>query len=405
MGWASSGWLPRSLLGLLLGAAAALAWREGRGTDARAVRPRPATRTGQAQRSDDARSEAGRSAASAAGGGEAYQVHLRLVEALDEARIDVPDLAAAAPYLQAYWRRLRGPWDHPQGPGRALVTTIALRTDAAQEKAWTVVTPAGQTWAPDAHVWNMNEGSFDQRQAIEAPTPATLTFRLKIPPAARLRFSSAVATPVLATTVFDVALVDSTGAAHALSHTRMAGPDTRRWADADVDLGPWAGQTVDLRLQTSTERSAALDATAASPLSLALWGSPVLVAKAPTRIPYNVLWIVVDALRPDTAAALHDAEEDARKLAAPQPPLDALLPAVPGLMPSIDRLAARGVHFSHAWSVASWTRPGTLAMLTGERSSEVGIDTTAWVLPTAQIARYYASDPPSCRASSARTGL
>ena len=63
-------------------------------------------------------------------------------------------------------------------------------------------------------------------------------------------------------------------------------------------------------------------------------------------------------------------------------------------MPSIDALAARGVHFQHAWSAAAWTRPGTLAMLSGERSSEIGLDTTAWVLPPGEAARYYASDPP-----------
>ena len=118
------------------------------------------------------------------------------------------------------------------------------------------------------------------------------------------------------------------------------------------------------------------------------------MAKEPARVPYNVVWIVVDAMRPDIAAGLHDPAEDAEKLAAPHAPLDALLPVVPGLMPSIDRLAARGVHFTHAWSAASWTRPGTLAMLTGERSSEIGIDTSNWVQPADRIAHYYASDPP-----------
>ena len=37
----------------------------------------------------------------------------------------------------------------------------------------------------------------------------------------------------------------------------------------------------------------------------ALWGDPVVVAKQPTRVPYDVLWIVVDALRPDVAASMH----------------------------------------------------------------------------------------------------
>ena len=133
---------------------------------------------------------------------------------------------------------------------------------------------------------------------------------------------------------------------------------------------------------------------ASSSASLALWGDPVIVSKEPTRLPYDVLWIVVDALRPDVVASLHDAGDDRARLAAPRPPLDALLPAIPGLLPNIDGLAARGVHFQHAWSAAAWTRPGTLAMLSGERSSELGIDTTSWVVPTGEATRFYASDPP-----------
>jgi arylsulfatase A-like enzyme len=129
-------------------------------------------------------------------------------------------------------------------------------------------------------------------------------------------------------------------------------------------------------------------------MSLALWGDPIVVAEQPTRVPYNVLWFVVDALRPDVAASLHDPAEDAAKLSAPRPPLEALLPAVPGLLPNIDRLVGRGVHFTHAWSAGTWTRAGTLAMFSGERSSELGIDTRDWVLPQEAVARYYRPEPP-----------
>jgi arylsulfatase A-like enzyme len=131
-----------------------------------------------------------------------------------------------------------------------------------------------------------------------------------------------------------------------------------------------------------------------TPIALALWGNPIVVAKESTRVPYNVVWVVVDALRPDVSASWHDAQQDAEKQSAPHPPLDALLPAIPGLMPSLDRLAERGVYFTRAWSAAAWTRPGTLAMLTGERSSELGVDTSNWVQPADRIAHYYASDPP-----------
>ena len=111
-------------------------------------------------------------------------------------------------------------------------------------------------------------------------------------------------------------------------------------------------------------------------MSLALWGDPVVVGRAADA---GAVQRALDRRRRAPArrrASLHDPAEDAAKLAAPRPPLEALLPAVPGLMPSIDALAARGVRFPHAWSAATWTRAGTLAMLAGERSSELGIDTT-----------------------------
>jgi len=347
------------------------------------------------------------------GNGSAYEVKLRLVEALRDARVEVPGLAASQKYLQTYWRRLRGPWVRPRGTERDLALTLALRADTDSEAQWSVPTRDGGTWTPEARVWNMNEGSFEQREAIYAPTPSTLVFPVDLPPRSRLRTAPGVALPAADTTVFDVSLIEATGAEHALSRTRVAGADARRWIDIDVDLSAWGGQRVDLVLRTSTDRperderpwtrphtdekladGGAAEPAITPPMSLAFWGTPVVVAREPTRVPYNVLWIVVDALRPDVAASLHDAQEDATKLAARRPPLEALLPAIPGLMPSLDKLAGRGVHFIHAWSAASWTRPGTLAMLTGSRSSELGIDPTPWVIPTDRIARFYASDPP-----------
>ena len=39
---------------------------------------------------------------------------------------------------------------------------------------------------------------------------------------------------------------------------------------------------------------------------VALWGNPTLLARTKPHVPYNVLWIVVDALRPDVLASFHD---------------------------------------------------------------------------------------------------
>jgi arylsulfatase A-like enzyme len=404
-------WLGRAALVVLVAVAGFAAWLEGGGADARVGLPRPeiVVAADGAPANDPGHGPPEEGATNPTATHEAYEVKMRLADALGDAVIDVPNLVASQPYFQAHWRKLRGPWLHPAGVAGQLVTTIALRTSAQPETQWATSASTGQSWVPDVRVWNMNEGSFDQREAIYAPAPATLTFHVLVPHGAHLRFWPAVITPLPTATVFDVTLIDGGGQEHTVSETRIPPGHDRRWLDGDADLGAWAGQKVDLRLRTATAAATAgerrspppADGDAGAtehplvpPMALALWGDPVVVSREPTRVPYNVVWIVVDALRPDIAASLHDLEDDAAKLAALRPPLDALLPAVPGLMPAIDGLAARGVHFPHAWSAASWTRPGTLAMLTGERSSEVGIDTTNWVQSTDRVARYYASDPP-----------
>ncbi|MGH7270980.1 MAG: sulfatase family protein [Polyangiaceae bacterium] len=386
---------------VLAGAAAMVAWRTGGGADAR-ERP-PSANAGSASNRDGSSVRAL--------GGDAYEVRTRLVDALEQAQVEVPNLAAAMPAFRGYWRKLRGPWARPAGVAGELVTTISLRT-SDKEVQWAVPTHSGREWVPQARVWNMNEGSYDQRESIFAPTPATLTFHLVLPERARLRIATALVAPFSTTTTFEVTIVDAGGQAHTVSETHVDGgnsPGARGWHDLDIDLSPWGGQHVDLRLATRTDHPGAISThtdtvgvdggtddqtTAASAASLALWGDPLIVAPEPTRLPFDVLWIVVDALRPDVIAALHDPAEDRAKLAAQRPPLEALLPAIPGLMPTLDALTARAVHFEHAWSAASWTRPGTLAMLSGLRSSELGIDTTAWILPPSEPSRYYASDPP-----------
>ena len=416
-------WLPRVAVALGMVVSALLVWRDGGGADARLPPPRAEA------------APKGTRAPDAGHGAEAYEVVARLIEKLPEARIEVPALGAAESTLQPYWRKMRVPWTHLLGVSGQLALTLAMRTSRDFETQWAVPVPGGDTWIPEARIWNMNEGSFDQREAIFAPAPATLAFRLDLPPHARLRLSPAVLAPMPSTTVFEVTLVDAAGAEHALSQTRLTGYQARRWTDVDTDLGAWGGQRVELRLRTSSDKPAAYEkkwmpspprAPRAPPRRIAVcrrhrtpgtskpWRRPwpwrcgairVIVARQPTRVPYDVLWIVVDALRPDVAASLHDPVEDAAEQAAPRPPLEARLPAVPGLMPAIDGLAARGVRFIHAWSAGAWTRPGTLAMLSGERSSELGIDTRDWILGAGPVSRYYAAEPPLVSLILRRSGV
>lgn len=384
---------PRIAVTLLVGMAGLVAWRNGGGADPRDPPPRAVDGSRIAQPPRRL-------------GGDAFEARVRLLETLPDAHIDSPGLDAALPYFREYWRKVQHPWTRMTGTAGQLATMISLHP-AGSEGQWTVPTRDG-TWTPDAHIWNMNEGTYDEREAIFAPAPSTLSYRMTLPARARLRASPAVAIPSGVVALFEAIVVDPAGVEHTVSETRVAPSEARRWHEVDADLGPWGGQTIELRLRTRTDRpqpgeerralpkaDAGDDEPSAPPsVALTLWGDPSVVASEPTRVPYNVVWIVVDALRPDVAASMHDPEEDAAKRAAPSPPLDALLPAMPGVMPGLDRLAEHGVRFIHAWSAAAWTRPGTLAMLAGERSSELGVDTTTWILPPGAIGHFYASDPP-----------
>ncbi|HEX7602917.1 MAG TPA: sulfatase, partial [Polyangiaceae bacterium] len=337
---------------------------------------------------------------------------LDLVSALDGARTDVPNLSKGAMLLSPHWRKMRVPWTTLSPNAQKLATSIALRT-SDEEVQWVVPTASG-TWSPDARVWNMSEGSFDQRESIFAPTPATFAYHLKVPVDAFLTFAPGTANGSGDSTVFTVTVADAHGQEKTLFEKKYLPEDTRGWAaDERVDLAAYAGQDVELRLLTRAEprgevqpvskrrRSASKDAggppaeaLGATGLTLALWGNPAVRAKQAPKLPYNVLFIVVDALRPDAIPSFHDDARDAKKRDAKLSPLEAMVPKVPGLLPNLDALGARGVRFVNAYSNGAWTRPGTLSMMSGARSTELGIDTLPWVLPDAMTDRYYSEDPP-----------
>ena len=362
----------RALTVGLLGAAAWLAHRGGGAADAHVTAPRGAGRV-----SSDSQT---------ARGGQADEVVTRFVERLAEARIDVPNLKAGEGLLAPHWRKMPVPWTHLTGQAARLALSFALSRDEETEHV-TLLTD-GTLWTPDVRKWNMNGGSFDQRESIFAPTPATLAWRIAVPPHARLTFSTAVSSPrAVGTTFRMLAGGDGVAARELFARTVQKGEE-QTWTDAVVDLAAYAGQSVELVFETKPppDRPDAVE--------LCLWGDPLLVAREAAKLPYNVLWIVVDAMRADVVPSFHVEAEDAAKRAAAHPPLEALLPKVDGLMPAVDGLASHGVRFLHAWSAATWTRPGTLAMLAGERSSQAGVSTLVWPLEDADIARYYASDPP-----------
>ncbi len=387
----TAGWLP-SCAAVAVGVAGGLfAWRAGGAREPRAAPPH-AVATDALAVGNDAHAVATDAGAASAvppkkrAAAEADEVVVRLIEALKDAKYDAPALRPALGALEPHWRKMQAPWTGLSGTAAKATFSYALLT-SDEEKEYMVPLSNGEIWKPDARVWNMGEGSFDQRDAIFAPTPATVTYRLTIPLRAALDLSFTTDNAP-GDVVFAVRVVDARGQSKEVWTHALGRHDTRKWFDARIDLSAYGGQSVDLVLATASRPT-----STPAPSALALWGNPVLLAHQPTEVPYNVLWIVVDATRADAIPSFHDDAEDAAKRAAPLPPLEALLPKIPGLTPELDALGKRGIRFTHAYSAASWTRPGTVAMLGGARSTEFGLDTIHWVLPDLEATRFYASDP------------
>ncbi len=139
---------------------------------------------------------------------------------------------------------------------------------------------------------------------IQARHPSTQGLRqrrfaiAKVPRGARLEFSYGVESPGwapdAAAATFHV-LVD--GDAKPIFSARLdpaLNASQRRWFDADVDLGRWAGRSITLILQTGVDRTEDRRA-----YSRAVWGDPKIVApRAPAKAHRpNVLLVSLDTLR------------------------------------------------------------------------------------------------------------
>jgi arylsulfatase A-like enzyme len=408
-----------------------VAWAEGGGKDKLPDPPRPAmsgsaaaplAAAGAAKADGGASPSSGAPAKTqgAAPSGAVYVQAMRLVEKMQDARVDAKALPAARSVLGGHWRKMRAPWfPIPATDAGRLVTSIALRTSDT-ETQWAAPTGGGNAWKPEARVWNMNEGSYDQREAIAAPTPSTISFHLELPQGALFSFTPGSVNATGEAVTMSVFVTDARGTRTKVGGARLPAELTRKWGEeARVDLSAYAGQTVDLELLTEAVPKGESEAapvhhapprrqrgdagpeptpeeTPVTPGAtlVGLYGNPVILKKEAAKVPYNVLFIVVDALRPDVLASFHEQADDEMKAHARRPPLEAQLPKVPGLMPVMDELAKKSVIFTHAYSGGAWTRPGTLAMLSGARSSELGLATLPWVLPEAEVSRFYGSHPP-----------
>ncbi len=356
-------------VGLGLAAAAVAGWALVRGEPPVSPPPRPHVTT---------------TSASAKVSGPLVERATPLVDLATNVSVRVPAFEAAYKQLRrSNWRTLTQPWRRLDRLPPRMLQVLAFPTELLEGPK-----PKGQDakgWKPEERTWNLTKTSVDARESLVVPPPGEVRFAVHLPDKARLEVSYGVIALPTAATTFEVAVFDA-GRRAVVDTLRVSASTPHTWYDRKIDLSAYALRDVEIELST---RTGYMGETASS----GVFGAPIVVGEAQPPVPYNVLWFVVDALRPDVLAAYHDPERDEARRRATLDPFEAWLDAMPTVAPNLDALARSGTTFVDTASAATWTRPGTVAMMAGARSSEVGLDTTSWVLSSESVTTFYATKP------------
>jgi arylsulfatase len=197
--------------------------------------------------------------------------------------------------------------------------------------------------APEV-VWVAGEGRF----GLFAHAPAQVTFRdVLVNEEGRLEFGVGIHQEAWARSGdgvrFIVEGIDGAGRRHDLYERHLSPqvrPEDRSWFDEQVDLAKFAGQRLHFVFRTEPGENNQND--------WAVWSQPRLFSAlaesaAATERP-NIVLITLDTLRADHVSCYGYPRQTT---------------------PTLDRLAAEGVRFTHAYSQSDHTNPSHTTILTG----------------------------------------
>lgn len=182
------------------------------------------------------------------------------------------------------------------------------------------------------------DDNFSSREALLAPTPTDLRFRLSIPHGGRLLFSYALSREShLGDHVdFEIRATGESGPERLLwSQQLELTEDNWHWHEAVVPLEELWGQTARLVLRTQSPTGQ----------GFALWGSPTLDVPRRDGDPPNVIVIAIDTLRADRLSMYGYSK---------------------ATTPRLEEFARDGVLFEHAISQSNWTIPSFASIFTGQ---------------------------------------
>jgi arylsulfatase A-like enzyme len=261
----------------------------------------------------------------------------RLTDLFERAERKQPDL------LEAY-RKLRGyRWKHPD-PFSGLKGTAAFgrlivgfvrgkKHSGAQEKL---------------------DRRVEDRLALFLPVPSVQTYRIKLPPGSRYRFT-AEAGVIPHRPSGDVTFTIK--AAEVVAQRKLSDGQRGRWHPVTADLSRFAGRTVELTVRTDGPQGAG-----------AVLGRPEIWRLNDCRPGPNVIVVLVDTLRADAVQAVSGRWK---------------------VTPVMDRMAAGGALFTRCYAAASRTRASLTALLSSEWASRLGFTVDRQRFTRSQKKRVY----------------
>ena len=226
---------------------------------------------------------------------------------------------------------------HWKGPWRQLVVSFWSREPASIDVLSVSVVPKEARFA-DAPLGVKTEARGElYRRTLYTHGPSKIQYRVRVPEAGRLDVNLGVLRDDFPVTFRVTAQTDGQALEHLFEETYS---DEKHWGRRSVDLAHLARKEVALTLETEAERSG----------TVALWAAPTLSGARATKKP-NVIFYIIDGAGADYMSVYGYNRRTT---------------------PNMERLAAEGAVFEHAYSNSSWTRPSTLSFLTGLHHSSMG---------------------------------
>ncbi len=291
---------------------------------------------------------------------------VRLAELVGRASYVGPDPRFAYEKFRRHWRKIPDPYGDLPSDRAFLRLKVAFRYPDVAHYLDRRYPRSREALGAGDRKWTYAHGVYDSATALFCPTDGNRTTQLEfpvtVPRGAVLDFGvgALIERDRVGRLEMAIDVTDGSGRRERVWSRTLTHAEALMWHRERVGLGAWGGRRVLLRLSCRGKGAAGL------------WQDPEIWAPGP-RPPYNVLFLVVDTMRPDAISALGGRYAKT---------------------PNMDRLVREGTRFVSCYSNGAWTRTSMVAFFSANLASAVGLASDRFSLPLGAKPRFYNLRPP-----------